>query len=46
MTISLRPARAGDVADIGQIAEATDLFPAEMLDDMIAGYLNDAEPVL
>ena len=46
MTISIRPARAGDVADIGQIAEATDLFPAEMLDDMIAGYLNYAEPVL
>ncbi len=46
MTISIRPARAGDAADIAQIAEATELFPAEILDDMIAGYLNDVEPDL
>ena len=26
---------------IGRIAEDTDLFPPEMLDDMIAGYLNE-----
>lgn len=46
MTISIRPARAGDVAVIGQIAEATDLFPAEMLDDMMAGYLEGSKPDL
>lgn len=46
MTISVRPARAGHAAAIGQIAEATDLFPAEMLGDMIGGYLDGSKPDL
>ena len=44
MTISIRPAVAGDVASIGRLAEATDLFPAEMLGDMIAGFLDGSKP--
>ena len=38
--ILVRPAGAADLHAIGHIAEATDLFPAEMLPDMIAGYLD------
>ncbi len=36
----IRPARAADVPAIGAIAEATDLFPAALLDDMIAPFLS------
>ena len=46
MTISIRPAKAHDLAAIRRLAEATDLFPAEMLDDMIAGYLDGSKPDL
>ena len=46
MTISIRPAGAEDIAAIGRLAEATDLFPAEMLGDMIAGYPNGLNPDL
>lgn len=42
--MTLRPAHEGDVSRIGEIAETTDLFPAEMLDDMIAGYLDASKP--
>ncbi|MEM1087020.1 MAG: N-acetyltransferase [Pseudomonadota bacterium] len=38
--MNIRPATKEDATTIGQIAEATDLFPASLLDDMIAGYLN------
>ncbi len=44
MTISIRRAGKRDVAAIGRLAEATDLFPSEMLDDMIAGYLDGSKP--
>ena len=43
MTISIRPAKKQDLAAIGRLAEATDLFPAEMLEDMIAGYLEGSK---
>ena len=46
MTITIRPARAADVSAIGEIADATELFPSEMLPAMIAGYLdNSAEDI-
>lgn len=37
----VRPATAEDMSAIGEVAEATGLFPADMLPDMIAGYLHD-----
>lgn len=40
-TVSIRPALAGDLDAIGHIAETTDLFPADMLPGMIAGYLDE-----
>lgn len=43
MTISIRTAEARDVGAIGRLAETTDLFPAEMLDDMIAAYLDGSK---
>lgn len=46
MTISIRSAEARDIGAIGRLAEATDFFPVEMLDDMIAGYLDGSKPDL
>ena len=43
MTISIRTAEARDVGAIGHLAETTDLFPAEMLADMIAAYLDGSK---
>lgn len=40
MTLTFRPALRGDIDTLGAIAEATDLFPATMLPDMIDGYLT------
>jgi len=36
----IRPALEADVPFIREIAEATDLFPSDMLDDMISGYFD------
>jgi len=41
---SIRAATADDLAQIGQIADVTGLFPAEYLDDMIAGYFDGSKP--
>ena len=42
INLNIRPAEARDLAAIGRLATLTDLFPGEMLDDMIAGYLSKA----
>lgn len=39
-TLTTRPAEAGDVPAIRAIVAATELFPPEMLDDMIASHLG------
>lgn len=41
---SIRLAREQDIEAIGKIAEQTDLFPSEMLGDMIAPFLSAASP--
>ena len=38
-----RPSEARDVAAIGAIADATELFPSEMLPDLIGGFLAEGE---
>ena len=38
---TLRPARRSDIPAIKSVAEDAALFPPEMLDDMIAGYLEE-----
>ena len=38
--LNIRPTTRADTATIASIAEATELFPGEMLGDMIAGYLD------
>ena len=38
--LTIRAATKADTGAIARIAEATGLFPANMLDDMIAGYLD------
>lgn len=43
ITTSIRPTVAADVTAIGRIAEATGLFPADMLPDMIGGYLDGSK---
>ena len=40
----IRPTLAADIAAIARIAEATGLFPADMLSPMIAGYLDGSKP--
>ena len=37
---TIRPARRSDIPAIKSVVEDADLFPPEMLDDMIAGYLG------
>lgn len=39
---AIRPARRSDVAAIRSVVEDAEMFPPEMLDDMIAGYLDRA----
>jgi GNAT superfamily N-acetyltransferase len=38
--LNIRPTTQADVAAIADIAEATELFPAHMLGDMISGYFD------
>jgi ribosomal protein S18 acetylase RimI-like enzyme len=40
----IRPVEKGDVEQIKEIAEATQLFPGYMLDDMIAPYFSRSKP--
>lgn len=40
MESTIRPAERRDVPAIGSVVEDTDLFPAQMLPDMMAGYLD------
>lgn len=40
--VKFRPAAKQDIETIGQIAGDTDLFPPEMVDNMIAGYLDQS----
>ena len=37
---TIRPARQSDIPAIKSVVEDADLFPPEMVDDMIAGYLG------
>ena len=39
-TASIRPAEIRDIPAIKSIADATGLFPSDMVDDMIAGYFD------
>lgn len=39
----IRLAKADDIPALKRIVEDTDMFPPEMLDDMMAGYLTDPE---
>lgn len=44
MNISIRPVAAGDPPALAAIISAADLFPPEMLGDMIAPYLSGDAP--
>ena len=42
-TVTIRPTTFSDVRIIARIAEETELFPGEMLGDMIAGYFDGSK---
>lgn len=42
--LNIRATTSADLPSVASIAEATGLFPAEMLPNMIAGYLNGDKP--
>lgn len=37
----IRPAIASDLAALKTVIDASDLFPSEMLEDMMSNYFND-----
>lgn len=39
----IRPVVPDDIPALKQIIDATDMFPSELLDDMIAGFFHDKE---
>lgn len=41
---TIRPVERQDLPELKRIADATELFPSEMMDDMIAGYLDGSKP--
>lgn len=40
--VSIRPTAQGDLTELKCIIDAADLFPSEMLDEMVAPFLADA----
>ena len=40
----IRPVQRQDLSRLKHIADATELFPSEMMDDMIAGYFDGSKP--
>ncbi len=43
MNVSIRSARKGDIQKIKDILDTIDLFPSEMLEEMMSDYLNHPE---
>ena len=46
MTMTITPTRADDIPALGQILDQTELFPSDMLKDMLAPALNGSSPAL
>lgn len=42
--VNIRPVERHDLPHLEAIADATELFPSEMMGDMIAGYLDGSKP--
>jgi N-acetylglutamate synthase-like GNAT family acetyltransferase len=41
--VTIRPSTSSDIPSLAEVADATQLFPAEMLPEMIGGYLSGGE---
>lgn len=39
--MKIRPSTSSDIASLAKVADATDLFPGEMLHEMMRGFLSD-----
>ena len=42
--IAIRPVERRDLSELKRIADATELFPSDMMDNMIAGYFEGSKP--
>lgn len=43
MTFNIRTTQTSDIASLQKIIDATELFPSEMLPDMVSGFLSSGE---
>ena len=43
-TLQIVPSSKGDVVQIKKIIDSSELFPSELIDDMMASYLNNTAP--
>lgn len=41
--MKIRPTKQGDIVALQEVLKGTELFPSEMLPDMVSGYLTDDE---
>lgn len=41
---NIRPVERQDLPELKRIADATELFPSDMMDDMISGYFDGSKP--
>jgi len=46
MTLTITPTRADDIPALGQIIDQTELFPSDMLKDMLEPALVGSSPAL
>ena len=41
--MNIRPTKSEDIPALQKVLDGTELFPSEMLPDMVSGFLSDAD---